>query len=84
MTITLSPETQRLLEEKMKAGGYATADEAVRVALETMDEPEAKSLEDLDAETLAAIERAEAQAERGEGMPVDEAFEHLRRKHFCD
>jgi len=54
----------------------------VRVALETLDQIEGEPLEDLDPETIAAIERAEAQAERGEGMPVDEAFEQLRRKHF--
>jgi len=83
MTITLSPETQRLLEEQMKKGGYATADDVVRVALETLDQADAaEPLEDLDPETLAAIERAEAQADRGEGLPVDLAFEQLRRKHF--
>ena len=27
MTITLSPDTQRLLEEQMKKGGYTTADD---------------------------------------------------------
>ena len=83
MTITLSPETQRLLEEQMKKGGYTTADDLVRVALETLDQADAaEPLEDLDPETLAAIERAEAQADRGEGLPVDAAFEQLRRKHF--
>lgn len=82
MTITLSPETQRLLNEQMKKGGFATADEALRVALEALDRAGVAPLEDLDPETLAAIERAEAQADRGEGMPVDPAFAQLRRKHF--
>ena len=38
--------------------------------------------DELDAETLAAIEAADAQIDRGEGIPLDEAFQRLRRKHF--
>ena len=82
MNVVLSPETAKLLEEHMKRGGYATADDAVRLALQTLGQLEGAPLEELDPETLAAIDRADAQAERGEGMPADEAFELLRRKHF--
>jgi hypothetical protein len=34
-----------------------------------------------DDETLAAIDEAEAQLDRGEGIPLDEAFERLRKRH---
>jgi len=78
MNITLSPQTQKLLEERMKEGDYASPDEIIRVALETL---EGEAIEDLDRQTLAAIERAEAQAERGAGMPIDQALAELRRKH---
>ena len=36
----------------------------------------------LAAQTLAAIDQAEAQIHRGEGIPVDEAFARLRQKHL--
>ena len=51
MTISITPETQRLLEEDMKKGGYSGADDVVRLALRTLNEVEGESIEDLDEET---------------------------------
>lgn len=79
MNVTLSPRTQQLLEERMREGGYPSADDLIRVALEAL---EGESVEELDSGTQAAIERAEEQADRGEGITADEAFQQLRRKHF--
>ena len=78
MNVTLSPATQKLLEEQMKDGHYASPDDVNRAALATL---EAEAFEDLDAATRSAIERAEAEAQRGEGIPVDEGFAQLRRKY---
>jgi Arc/MetJ-type ribon-helix-helix transcriptional regulator len=80
MGISLNPETQKLIEERMKRTGFSTADDLVRVALQTLDQVQGEDYEQLDAETRKAIEEAEAQHERGEGIPLDEAFERLRRK----
>jgi hypothetical protein len=41
-----------------------------------------ESFEELDPELEAALERADAQVDRGEGIPIDEAFARLRRKYF--
>jgi len=79
MNVILSPQTQKLLEARMKDGDYTSPDEIIRVALESLD---GDAFEDLDADTQAAIEIAEAQADRGEGLPLDEAIAQLRRKHF--
>ena len=38
--ISLSAETQRMIEERMKKGGYQSADDAVRAALATLDQQE--------------------------------------------
>ncbi len=81
MSITLSAETQKLIEERMRQGGFSSPDDLVRVALETL-EVQGEDIEELDAQTQAAIERGEAQSARGEGIPLDEAFDRLRRKHF--
>jgi Arc/MetJ-type ribon-helix-helix transcriptional regulator len=78
MTVTLSPETQRLIDERMRLGDYASPDDLIRIALESF---EGATVEGLDAETQAAIDRAEEQADRGGGIPVDEAFDRLRSKH---
>jgi Arc/MetJ-type ribon-helix-helix transcriptional regulator len=79
MHITLSPKTQKLLEERMKSGDYRSPDDVIRVALEVL---EGESVESLDPGIQAAIERAGAQGDRGEGIDVEEAFARLRRKHF--
>ena len=63
MVISLSEETQRMVEEKLGAGGYGTADEVVRAALAALDELEVSAL---DEETLDGIDRAEEQVARGE------------------
>jgi Arc/MetJ-type ribon-helix-helix transcriptional regulator len=82
MVISLSAETQKLLEERMKRGGYATPDDLVRIALETLDQVEGEAYEDLDADTRDAIERAEGQADRGEGRPWEDVKAELRAKYL--
>ena len=80
MTISLTTETQRLIEERMKRAGFASADELVRVALQTLDQVGGDDYDELDAETRAAIEEGEAQYERGEGRPWEEVREELRAR----
>ena len=82
MHIVLSPETQKLLEERMRSGRFATPDEAVRAALQTLGDVEGDALEDLDAETRAAIERADAQGDRGEGRPWEQVRDELRARYL--
>ena len=84
MIISLSPETQRLLEERMKKGAYLNADDAVREALERLDQDDADELESkpLDEQTLAAIDRSEAQIARGEFRDWEEVKAELRAKYL--
>ncbi len=65
MTITLSAETQKLLEERMKEYGFNDPDEAVRAALQNIDDLNA----DRSPETLAAIREGIADAEAGRTRP---------------
>jgi Arc/MetJ-type ribon-helix-helix transcriptional regulator len=80
MTISLSAETKKLLEEQMKKGSFSNADEVLRVALQTLDQVKGEDYEDLDPQTRAAIEEAEAQYERGKGLPWAEVREQLRAR----
>ncbi|MDB5319287.1 MAG: hypothetical protein JWN40_918 [Phycisphaerales bacterium] len=40
MAISLSPETQKLIEERMKHSGYASADDVVRAGLSSLEQQE--------------------------------------------
>jgi predicted transcriptional regulator len=80
MTISLSPETQRLLEREMQEAGVDTPDELVRVALQTLHQVRGEDFEDLDAATQAAIEEGLSQADRGETRPWQEVREELRAR----
>ena len=66
----------------MQKGGYSTPDELVRTALRTLEEIEGEPLESLAPQTLAAIERAEAQSARGEGQPWELAREEFRARYL--
>ena len=73
MTISLKPDWQRFVEEQVKAGRFASPEEVIEAGLSSLmlQEPE------MDDATIAAIDEAEAQHERGEGIPLD-AFARLR------
>ena len=76
----LRPELRKFIEDEVTAGNFGSADEVVEAALARLMLDPAPEAED--AETLAAIDEAEAQIDRGEGIPLDEAFRRLREKHL--
>ena len=63
MDIALRPETKKLLENRLKGGDYATADDLVLAALRALNQIDAAGL---DEPTLDAIDLAEDQIDRGE------------------
>lgn len=77
MSISLNPDTQRLIEERMKQGGYPTADELIHAAIDALDEIE---IPPLDEEALDAIDRAESQIERGEVVDIDDVRREFRAR----
>jgi len=80
VTLKLSPATSRLIEKRMKKGGYPDRDALVRFALKTLEQVEGDTIEQLDEESQAALMRAEAQFERGEGRPWSEVKAELRAR----
>lgn len=77
MQITLSPGTQKLLDEQLTRGGYASADDLVRAALEALEARESISLDDA---TLDAIDRSEDQIDRGEVHALDDVRDRIRNR----
>ena len=57
-------------------GEYASPEEVVEAGFTRLMD------EELDDDTLAAIEEGELQLDRGEGIPLDDAFARLRQKHL--
>jgi Arc/MetJ-type ribon-helix-helix transcriptional regulator len=82
MNVSLRPDVEKFVDEQVKAGYFATKAEVLEagVARLMLDEKP----DGMDEETLAAIDEAEKQLDRGEGIPLDDAFRRLRAKHFGD
>ncbi len=80
MDLSLRPELERFVDQQVRSGQYSSAAAVVEAGLARLmlDPPP----DDVDADTLAAIEEARAQCDRGEGIPLDEACAELRRKHL--
>jgi Arc/MetJ-type ribon-helix-helix transcriptional regulator len=80
MNVSLSPQTEKLLQEQMKNSGFSDPDDLLRIALQTLDQVRGEDYDNLDAQTRAAIEEAEEQYQRGEGRPWEEVREELRAR----
>ena len=71
MTYAFPPDVEELVAGRMAAGGYATEDDVLRDALRALAEEE---------EDLAAVREAIAEYRAGDpGLPLDEAFDLVRR-----
>ena len=66
MNVSLTPELERLVNEKVESGLYQTASEVVREALRLLKERD-HAREQLRADVQAGVE----QLARGEGRPYD-------------
>lgn len=82
MGISLTSETQQLIEHHMKECGIETADELVQFALRALSPTRGPDIEDLDADTQADIAEGIAQADRGEMRPWAEVKEELRTRYM--
>ncbi len=76
MNISLRPELEKFVQEKVQAGEYASPEEVLEAGLDRL------MVDEMDEETKRAIDEGEEQLDRGEGIPLDEAFAILRKKHL--
>lgn len=77
MNITLTPELEKLVEERLRRGDYEDADTLVREALHRLIEEDESELQ----AAKAAIDEGLAQSRRGEGRPSEEVFKDMRSRH---
>ena len=73
MPYTFPPDLQRQVNERMASGRYATEDDVLRDAFDSLTWEEQ--------ELQAVMQAVEALDNGDDGLPLDIAFDHLRRKH---
>jgi len=79
MTVTLPSDVQKLVEEQIAAGAYATVEDVLRAGVASLMLPQTHgdfAPGELDAILEKAVQRYR---ERG-GRPADEVFARLRQK----
>jgi antitoxin ParD1/3/4 len=80
MNVSLTPELERLVQEKVASGMYNSASEVVREALRLLhqhDELRRMQLEDLRREVAIGLEASR----QGRVLDGDEVFERLRLRN---
>jgi antitoxin ParD1/3/4 len=77
MNITLTPDIQERISQKIRTGEFQSEDDLIQQALQCFLDMNGEELE----ETKAAIEEALEQSRRGEGIPAEEVFQELRAKY---
>ena len=68
MTLSLSRDIQQFIDEQVKAGHFPSPEAVVEAAIIEMRRAD----EELDDQTVAAINEGLEQADRGEGVELDE------------
>ena len=76
MSITLRPETEKQIEDRMKAGRYPSPDDVVKAGLRLLEERERDQHEAL-TEVRDKIAVGLAQLKRGEVVDADAMFEEM-------
>ena len=76
MKIVLRPETEKQIEDRMKAGRYPSADDVLKAGLRLLEERERDHQEAL-TEVRDKIAAGLGQLKRGEGIDADSLFEDM-------
>ncbi|HZL00818.1 MAG TPA: type II toxin-antitoxin system ParD family antitoxin [Caulobacteraceae bacterium] len=79
MNISLTPELERRISQRVESGLYTTASEVVREGLRLLFEAD-QAREERIARMDAAIDIGLDQLDRGEGIPGDQVMRELRAK----
>jgi antitoxin ParD1/3/4 len=79
MNVSLTPELERRISQKVESGLYTTASEVVREGLRLLFEGD-ETRENRSATLRAQIDLGLEQLDRGEGIGGEEAREMLRAK----
>ena len=70
------PDLERFIDEQVKAGRYPSAEAVVEAAIADLRDCSGAELDD---GTIDAINEAEDQVDRGEGMELDAFRDHMKK-----
>jgi antitoxin ParD1/3/4 len=81
MNVSLTPELEKFVQEKVASGRYTSASEVVREALRLLERKEQRLEEREQALRAfgAELDRRIAELDRGEGIPAEEVFAEIER-----
>lgn len=79
MNVSLTPELEKLVADKVAAGLYASASEVIRDALRLLEERDMLRQAKLEA-MRKGVQKGFDELDRGEGVPTEQVFEELRKK----
>ena len=77
MNLSLSPDIQHFIQEQVRSGRFPSPEAVVEAAVGDLRDASASGLDDA---TVEAINEAEAQADRGEGMELAPFREHISKR----
>ncbi len=77
MNISLTPGLEKLVNDKLQSGLYASASEVIREALRLLQERDELKRQELET-VRAKIRRGVEQPDRGEGIPASVAVARMR------
>jgi antitoxin ParD1/3/4 len=78
MNVSLTPELEQLVAEKVESGRYTSASEVIREALRLLEEHDQLKQQRL-AQVREKIDRGLQQLDAGQGISAQEARARLRR-----
>ena len=78
MNVSLTPELEQMVAEKVQSGRYASASEVIREALRLLEEQDQRKRKRLN-EVRQKIDRGLKQLDEGQGINTGEARARLRR-----
>lgn len=76
MSITLSPEQERFIQEKLNSGQYQNAEQIIHEAFQLLEKWE--QYQQWTKETREKVQVGLAELERGEGMDSEEVIAQMR------
>ncbi len=79
MNVSLTPELEKFVADKVESGRYTSASEVVREALRLLEQHEL-SREAQQKAFNEELERRIASLDRGEGIPAEQVIEELKAK----
>jgi putative addiction module CopG family antidote len=77
MSLSIPPEFERAVRERVRSGEYRSTDEVLRLCLELLEQEERSEAEKLDA-LRSDVQHAMDQYDRAEYSPAEEVFARLR------